>query len=124
LLDAGWKAFVAMSSDPANVATFHLRTAGLEAQYLIPMRPGWYSLDRAPPPPTARVGQFDASNVWVTPSGLVGGTAEGSRVGETASSEAQAVGFCADERLGAGKVWHLNMLKFQPDQGRESYVHI
>ena len=101
------------------------RLAGLESQYLIPMRAGFYQLEQ--PAPAVRAGRsvrrFTPATAWATPSGLVGGAAAGARVGETTSTKAQVEGFMADRTLGgaATPLWHLNLLKFIAGDGAKRY---
>jgi uncharacterized protein (DUF1330 family) len=101
-----------------------LRLAGLEEQYLIPLKPGFLRLESRPAPAPARpFAQFDAETVWSTPNGLVGDAAEGSSPA-TSSTREQAAAFVADATIGAESpvvvpgttspttVWHLNLLRF------------
>jgi uncharacterized protein (DUF1330 family) len=89
------------------------RRSGLAEQYLIPIRPGWFKLGDAAPPPAAPLGHVPAGRVWATPSGLVGAAGPGARVGETAGTRTQAEDFCTDPAIGAtNMLWHLNLLQF------------
>ena len=77
-----------------------LRLAGLEEQYLIPMKPGFLKLGRAPAAPQRPLKRFDSESVWATPNGLVGGAGEGSSE-VTSSTQKQAVAFVDDAVIGA-----------------------
>ena len=102
------------------------------AQYLIPLKPGWFKLQEPPPAPSRPFADFTPETAWSTPSGLVGEAGEGSRVGVTSSTQAQIEAFVTDAKLGAGSaivpatssdrtVWHLNLLRFKARDGGRTY---
>lgn len=119
------EAFAGMGrSDAYAERNTKLRLAGLEEQYLIPLKPGLLRLETRPaPPPTRDIVTFDEETVWTTPNGLVGDTAVGSSP-TTSSTREQAAGFVNDATIGSESavivpgttspttVWHLNLLRF------------
>uniref|UniRef100_A0A7S4T2J5 DUF1330 domain-containing protein n=1 Tax=Alexandrium monilatum TaxID=311494 RepID=A0A7S4T2J5_9DINO len=116
------QAFVQMVTSGAQASKNEPRLKGLEEQYLIPVQPGWFHIDRPAPAPAKTFTHFTVDNVWATPGGLVGASARGARVGETSSAREQAEAFVADTKLGDDKiVWHLNLLHFKPGGGEETY---
>jgi len=137
-------AFLEMMTSKENASKFKMRLQGLDAQYLIPMRPGWFHLDRAAAQSSNHIKSFDQDNVWTTKSGLVGGSAQGARVGrlqkmhcfkflisvvlligETSSTKEQALSFIKDTRLGAASpLWHLNLLNFKVDPRNCSFISV
>ncbi|CAE8635467.1 unnamed protein product [Polarella glacialis] len=116
------QAFLQMAMSQEQAAKNQVRLQGLEEQYLIPMRPGWFNIDRPAPKPSRAFTQLTAANVWNTPNGMVGLAAEGARVGETSASREQAEAFVEDQRLAGGDraLWHLNLLQFSAS-GEETY---
>ena len=114
-------AFAAMGkSDVYAKRNQQLRLAGLEQQYLIPLRPGFFRLDSPAPQASRPLQSFTPENAWTTPSGLVGDTAEHSRIGITSGTQPQSVAFVADTTIGSSNiVWHLNLLRFS-DRGGDS----
>eukprot|EP00929_Paragymnodinium_shiwhaense_P065926 TRINITY_DN33029_c0_g1_i1.p1 TRINITY_DN33029_c0_g1~~TRINITY_DN33029_c0_g1_i1.p1 ORF type:complete len:350 (-),score=35.10 TRINITY_DN33029_c0_g1_i1:150-1121(-) len=117
------RAFFEMATSPEMGKKNQTRLQGLREQYLIPLRPGWFHLDRRAPPASKPIHFFDADSAWSTPNGMIGAAAAGARVGETSSTFAQTTAFIADEKLTppAGPLWHLNLLKFTAQGGRETY---
>lgn len=116
------KVFMEMAMDPSFASKGKIRLEGLEEQYLIPMRPGWFNIDRAAAPPSRTFTPFSAENAWSTPNGMFGSTSPGARVGETSSSRAQVDAFVQDDTLGGTNVlWHLNLLRFAGTEGKQSY---
>jgi len=116
------EAFLQILASGAQSSKNQARLGGLEEQYLIPMRPGWYHIDRAAPEVTRDLTTFTVDNVWTTPSGLIGSSATGSRIGETSSTKRQAEAFVTDSRLRGNKaLWHLNLLHFLPGNGEANY---
>jgi uncharacterized protein (DUF1330 family) len=116
------KVFMEMAMDPSFAAKGQIRLQGLEEQYLIPTRPGWFHVDRAAPPASRTFTKFGVENVWSTPNGMVGAAALGARVGETSASRAQVEAFVQDDTIGNTNVlWHLNLLRFGRADRKDSY---
>jgi len=117
------QAFLQMAASPQMMEKNHLRLQGLAEQYLIPMRPGWFRIDRPAPPASKSITSFNAETAWSIPNGMIGAAVTGARVGETSSTRAQAEAFATDGRLAppAGPLWHLNLLRFDGSAGRETY---
>eukprot|EP01048_Picozoa_sp_COSAG05_P009982 COSAG05_NODE_853_length_6963_cov_5.582314_6_plen_266_part_00 len=110
--------FAAMGkSDAYAKRNQQLRLAGLERQFLIPIKPGFWKLDSPAAQLSRPLRTFSPESVWTTPSGLVGGAAENSRVGVTSGTQPQSAAFVADATIGSTNiVWHLNLLRFS-DRG-------
>jgi len=113
--------FFKMASSPEQAAKNSVRLAGLEEQYLIPLRPGWFHLDRAAPVPTEQIRHFSAEAARQTKNGMVGVEVEGARPGETSATLDQAADFASDGRLQSGRLWHLNLLRFAGGEGKRLY---
>lgn len=114
--------FLKMAMSPAYAKGHGARRQGLAEQYLIPMRPGWFHLGRPAPAASRPIQRFTAPAAAATPSGLVGSAVDGAREGVTSASCAQAEAFVLDDLLGPGKVvWHLNLLRFAGEAGKQSY---
>ena len=126
------ESFLEMLTDGSQAAHNETREAALEEQLLIPMRAGWYAIDRPAPTPTWVVDP-PTSDPASTPSGLSGEYSslpearvadEGPEgLGPTASTAEQTTSFATDRRFDDGPLWHLNLLNFREgDSGEPAYV--
>lgn len=116
------QSFLKMATSEEFEEKNQVRLAGLEEQYLIPMRPGWFRIDKPAPEPTRESMSFSPEAARSTPSGLVGGAAAQSRVGVTSATPEQGAAFAADDRLATGRLWHLNLLRFgKNEEAKASY---
>lgn len=117
------EAFVSMMTSSKMAEKNRIRLQGLAEQYLIPLRPGWFHIERAAPTPKEPFTHFTEANVWGIPNGMVGSTSEGAREGVTSATREQIQAFVQDEKIGdTKKVWHLNLLQFAQGNGEGTYA--
>lgn len=96
------------------------RTAFIAAlvmeQCLIPIKPGWYHLERPAPAPSENFKRYELGAA----SGLVE-ESQSAIVGHTSATAAQAEAFMNDKQFGSDRIWNLNLLSFKKDGGKDEY---
>jgi len=85
-------------------------------QCLIPIKPGWYHLERPAPAPSESFKPYEHGAA----SGLVG-ESQGAIVGYTSATADQAEAFMNDKQFGSDRIWNLNLLSFKKDGSRDEY---
>lgn len=112
----------AMAKSPGSKEKVQHRLQGLEEQYLIPIKAGWLRHDSKPSQTENAVTRFTQENVCAIPSGIIGSSIPGSRVGETSASDDRARALVADEKFGGKScIWCLNLYCFQKGSVQANY---
>lgn len=116
--------FMQMAASHGKDEAMAWRLEGLAEQYLIPLGPGWFHIDRPAPPPSQPLVHYTVENVLSVPNGMLGNAVEGARVGVTSATEEQLLAFVKDPVIGGSDtLWHLNLLGFGSQEQEQSYGH-